>query len=208
MRRVKRIISWVLIVTGLVLVAAGLRTVFLSYWGQQREAEVEIPQPPPGVEQPPLPPHYQPGDFIGRLSIPRLDARWMFYEGTGTGELERGPGHMEGSADPGSHGNCVIAGHRDTHFRVLKDIQRGDDIMVESANGSYLYRVTDLKVVSPNNTKPIQPAPQATLTLVTCFPFYYVGPAPKRFIVKAELIGPGNPSNASQPAKTPGSTPG
>ena len=179
---------------------------------------MEIPNLPPGPQgipsqpgpppEPAQPPQYKTGDFMGRLLIPRLDARWLFYQGTGADVLERGPGHLEASAAPGTGGNCVIAGHRDTHFRVLKDLQRGDEIVVESAFGNYLYRVTDLRVVYPTNTKLIQALPEPTLTLVTCFPFYYVGPAPKRFIVTAEFVGPEQPSNASQPAKTSGSTPG
>lgn len=202
-----RVFSWILIVAGLALVGLGLRTVFLSFWGQQ------TPAPPPPVAERHVPEVYNPGDLIGRLSIPRLDARWTLYAGTGDDELLKGPGHLEGTANPGSRGNCVIAGHRDTHFRVLKDIQAGDEIVVESARGTFRYSVTDLKIVYPTNTKLIQPtASDAVLTLVTCFPFYYVGPAPKRYIVRAEMIGPEKPPSETltggRKAKAPGSAPG
>ena len=183
MRRTTRIFSWILILAGIALVAVGVRTVFLSYWGQSTP-----PPPPPSIARS-EPETYSPGDLIGSLSIPRLDARWTLYEGTGERELVRGPGHLEGTARPGSGGNCVIAGHRDTHFRALKDVRAGDDILLQSAKGNFRYRVTDVKVVYPSNTQLLQPVPGPTLTLVTCFPFYYVGPAPKRYIVRAEMVG-------------------
>ena len=203
MKRSARFLSWILILAGLALVGLGLRTVFLSFWGQQEAV-------PPPIAERNAPEIYTPGDLIGRLAIPRLDAQWTLYEGTREAALLRGPGHLEGSANPGTSGNCVIAGHRDTHFRVLKDLRAGDEIVVESARGTFRYRVTGLRIVFPTNTKLIQPEQQPVLTLVTCFPFYYVGPAPKRFIVRAEMISPEEPSSTltgGRRSKGPGSAP-
>ena len=104
-------------------------------------------------------------------------------------ELRRGPGHLAGTAMPGANGNCVIAGHRDTHFRVLKDIREGDDIVLQTTSGQYLYRVKRMRVVSPDNTSALQPTSDPELNLITCYPFYYVGSAPKRFVVEAQLAG-------------------
>jgi sortase A len=135
----------------------------------------------------PLHPHH--GDTFARLSIPRLDTELYVIEGDDMSDLRRGPGHLMGTAMPGGDGNCIIAGHRDTHFRVLKDIKEGDEIVLETARGKYFYRVESTRVVLPNNSGPLRPTNQAVLNLITCYPFYYVGPAPKRFIVEARLTG-------------------
>ena len=97
------------------------------------------------------------------------------------------PATCEERRFPETPGNCVIAGHRDTHFRVLKDIRVGDEIVLETRSGRYVYRVRRLRVVSPDNTAPLRPASDAELNLITCYPFYYVGAAPKRFVVEARL---------------------
>jgi len=119
--------------------------------------------------------------------IPRLETQLYVVEGVDQADLRRGPGHMPGTAMPGSNGNCVIAAHRDTHFRVLKDIQKGDDIVLETHDGEFLYRVIGTRIISPKNTAVIQPVSGRVLNLITCYPFYYVGHAPKRFVVQAEL---------------------
>jgi sortase A len=131
----------------------------------------------------------EPGDTLAKMVIPRLGAQLYVVEGDGTKELRRGPGHMTGTAPPGGDGNCVIAGHRDTHFRVLKDIHQGDDILLQTKSGEFLYRVTSIRVVSPDYTQPLQPTSDAELNLITCYPFFYVGSAPKRFVVQARLAG-------------------
>jgi len=131
---------------------------------------------------------YSPGQSVAKLSIPRLSTVLYVLEGTDDNELKRGPGHLEGTVMPGKAGNCVIAGHRDTHFRVLKDIARGDEIVVQSRQGTYRYKVTGTSVVSPDNTDSLQPTSNAVLNLITCFPFNFVGSAPRRFVVHADLI--------------------
>ena len=128
------------------------------------------------------------GSSLAKLTIPRLDTVLYVVEGTDSRDLKRGPGHLEGTVMPGSSGNCVIAGHRDTHFRVLKNIARGDEILVQSRQGTYTYRVSAMSVVSPDNTDSLRPTSKAVLNLITCFPFEYIGSAPRRFIVHADLI--------------------
>jgi sortase A len=127
------------------------------------------------------------GETIARLTIPRLHVQLYVVEGDGARELQRGPGHLSGTALPGAAGNCVIAGHRDTHFRVLREIRKGDDVILQTESGQYLYRVKHTGVVSPENTAALQPTSNAVVNLITCYPFSYVGPAPKRFVVQAQL---------------------
>jgi sortase A len=129
------------------------------------------------------------GEAFAKLSIPRLDTELYVVEGDDSSDLRRGPGHLPGTAMPGDDGNCVIAAHRDTHFRVLKDIHKGDDIIVQTSRGQFLYRVANTQIVQPTNTAALKPTQDAELKLITCYPFYYVGSAPKRFVVEAQLAG-------------------
>ena len=193
MHRTRRILSYLLIAGGALFLIWGVRDVWESRAGQSdaaREFQEENAQIPPAPAAPaaPLPPP-QRGEPMAELVIPRLDADLYVVEGDGARELRRGPGHLQGTAMPGAKGNCVIAGHRDTHFRVLKDLRAGDDLILRTRGGQFLYRVRSLKVVSPSNTAPLQPTSDAELNLITCYPFYYVGSAPKRFVVEARLAG-------------------
>ncbi len=187
--QVRRTSSWLLIAGGVLFALQGARDWFDSRWGQftaQREfaeavpAEVRLPIRNAGFRP-------QPGDTIAKLILPRLNAELYVVEGTGADDLRRGPGHMTATAMPGEAGNCVIAGHRDTHFRVLRDIRRGDSIILETRQGRFVYRVKRTQVVSPDDTASLRPSPVPILHLITCYPFYYVGAAPKRMIVEAVL---------------------
>ena len=91
---------------------------------------------------------------------------------------------------PGNAGNAVIAGHRDTHFRVLKDVALGDEIRIDVGAEHYLYRIVDTQVVRPTDTSTLRAGTDSVLTLVTCYPFYFIGPAPDRFIVRAKAVAP------------------
>ncbi|HET9220751.1 MAG TPA: class D sortase [Terriglobia bacterium] len=129
-----------------------------------------------------------PGDPVFQLSIPRHKARFTVVEGTTTTALREGPGHLEGSALPGQTGNIVIAGHRDTHFLALKDVLIGDEIRIASEGAEYVYRVVDVRVVSPRDTSVLRPQARDSLTLITCYPFRFMGPAPDRYVVRALLF--------------------
>jgi sortase A len=125
---------------------------------------------------------------IGRISVPRLHLKAMVEEGDDDATLEHAVGHVPGTALPGSVGNVALAGHRDSFFRGFADLRRDDEIDLETLDGSFRYRVDQLSVVDPSNTSALAPTHGKTLTLITCFPFHYIGPAPRRFIVRATQI--------------------
>jgi sortase A len=126
------------------------------------------------------------GDLLGRLDIPRLGVSVAVLQGTTSRVLRLGAGHIDATALSGEPGNSGIAGHRDTFFRGLKDIRNRDDIQLQTATGLLHYEVDWIRIVEPNDTTVLDSTtPDSTLTLVTCYPFYFVGPAPKRFIVHA-----------------------
>jgi LPXTG-site transpeptidase (sortase) family protein len=135
-----------------------------------------------------------PGSVIGRLEIPSLDLSVMLLQGDDEWTLNRAVGHIAGTSLPGQPGNMGIAGHRDGFFRCLKDIKRDSTIGLTTLNGRFTYRVTDINVVTPKDIKVLAATKNPTLTLVTCYPFLYVGDAPKRYIVSAELIRVENPA--------------
>ena len=125
------------------------------------------------------------GGLIGKVEIPRLHLSAVVFEGTESSVLDHGVGHLDGSAMPGEVGNVVLAAHRDTFFRNLRDVQRGDVIKVSTESGLRTYEVASTEVVDPSQTDVVDATPDPTLTLITCYPFYYVGNARKRFIVRA-----------------------
>jgi sortase A len=129
-----------------------------------------------------------PGGLIGRMEVERLGVSVALMEGTGRSTLRRAVGHITGTALPGQRGNVGIAGHRDTFFRPLRNIQRDDIITLTTLAGEYRYRVVSTKIVSPSDVRVLESDGHEILTLVTCYPFYFVGEAPNRFIVRAERI--------------------
>jgi len=123
---------------------------------------------------------------LGVIRIPSIALEVPIFEGTAEITLNRGIGRIEGTAGLDSAGNLGLAGHRDGFFRGLKDVKVGDAIHVESLAGTSHYRITELLIVEPSDVYVLAPTETATLTLVTCYPFYFVGEAPQRYIVKAE----------------------
>jgi len=122
------------------------------------------------------------------LRIAGIDLEVAVLAGTSELVLNRGVGHIEGTARPGEEGNIGIAGHRDGYFRGLKDIAEGDEIVVETLDGRQTYAITELLIVDPPDVWVLEPTEVPSLTLVTCYPFYFVGSAPQRFIVRAERV--------------------
>ncbi len=120
------------------------------------------------------------------LTIDKLNIQVPVFNGTDEFNLNRGAGRIKGTARIDAVGNLGIAGHRDGFFRPLKDIVVGDDMKLLTKNGVVNYRVTSIVIVDPSDVSVLAPTENATITLVTCYPFYYVGHAPKRYIVKAE----------------------
>jgi sortase A len=128
------------------------------------------------------------GGLMGRIDIPRLNLSVVVIEGTGSTTLRRAVGHIRGTALPGHPGNIGISGHRDTFFRPLRNIRKDDVITLTTLDGEYQYRVISTKIVLPSNVGVLDADGREILTLVTCYPFYFVGAAPNRFIVRAERI--------------------
>jgi sortase A len=129
-----------------------------------------------------------PDGLIGRIEIPRLGLAAIVAEGTDKTTLRRAVGHISGTALPGQPGNAGLAGHRDTFFRALQNVRLNDIVTVTTLQGDYRYGVVSMKVVSPYDVALLNPTANETLTLVTCYPFYFVGAAPNRFVVRAERV--------------------
>ena len=125
------------------------------------------------------------GDVLGHIEIPRIGVSVAVLQGTTSRTLRLGVGHITGTALPGEPGNIGIAGHRDTYFRALKDIRKDDEIHLQTAAGITKYEVDWIQTTSPSDVGVLAPTAESSLTLVTCYPFYYIGAAPKRFIVHA-----------------------
>jgi sortase A len=126
--------------------------------------------------------------LIGRIEIPRLRLSAVVAEGVDKTTLRRAVGHIPGTALPGDPGNVGLAGHRDTFLRPLKDLRIKDQIQFSTLKGNFNYEVESLRVVAPDNVGVLASSGENVLTLVTCYPFYYVGAAPKRWIVRARQV--------------------
>lgn len=133
-------------------------------------------------------PTIQNGSLIGRINVDRLGVSVVVLEGADEPVLARAAGHIAGTALPGEPGNVGIAGHRDTFFRPLKNIRRDDIIRVTTPVGEFRYRVILTQVVNPDHVSVLDSDGSDSLTLVTCYPFYFIGSAPDRFIVRAQRI--------------------
>lgn len=128
------------------------------------------------------------GEVLGQIRVSRLNLQAVIVEGDSGEVLDKAVGHIPGTAMPGGWGNVALAGHRDRLFRPLREIQRGDIITIESLSGSFEYEVESSFVVTPTETEVLNTTNGRELTLITCFPFNYVGSAPKRFIVRAREV--------------------
>ena len=130
---------------------------------------------------------------LGRVQVSTIGLAVMVLEGIDGRTLRRGVGHVPGTSLPGEQGNVVIAGHRDTFFRELRNLNRNDEIDFETRRGSFRYSVDFIQIVESDNTRILDTSDESILTLITCYPFQFIGPAPKRFIVRAHLLS--KPSN-------------
>lgn len=190
----RNILAWsqrVLFAGGVVLLGYGGYVLADTWLFQQRESrqfERLLEQPP--VRTVPAALTGQPATrgLLGRLEIERLGVSTMVMEGDSQRTLRRAVGHIPGTSLPGQNGNIALTGHRDTFFRPLRYIRPDDVITFTSLEGKYRYRVLSTQVVSPNDVSILDRGPSEILTLITCHPFYYVGAAPNRFIVRAERV--------------------
>jgi sortase A len=148
----------------------------------EKEQNKEIEQKPLYSARP------EKGENIGELIIPKLDARLPIYHGTDEDELEKGVGHFAGSVLPGEKDNSVLSGHRDTVFRKLGEVGKGDLLIVNTSAGEFTYKVKKVRIVDKDDRTVIVPKPRATLTVSTCYPFDFIGASPERYILVADLI--------------------
>lgn len=128
------------------------------------------------------------GDYIGKITIPNLKQTLPIYQGTETAQLKMGIGHYEKSVLPGVADNSVLSGHRDSVFSQLGKLKVGQFVTVETVAGKFTYKISGFRIVGANDRTVIVPTKTAVLTLTTCYPFHYIGNAPKRFIVSANLV--------------------
>jgi sortase A len=127
-------------------------------------------------------------DGLTRVSIPKIDLDVIVVEGTNRKALRLGPGHLKNTPAPGEAGNSVISAHRDTFFRHIYDLKDGDEINVRRDGRAYKFQVIGKKIVTPNDVSVLKKSSDARLTLITCYPIYYIGPAPKRLVVFSKLV--------------------
>lgn len=203
--------EWLFLIAGLVLVDIYIwvntsAVLWQAYEERAFGLKLRPPGPPsllkpPTGQLPPLKP-LPPSKTVGRLEIPRLHLAVMVQEGVDARTLRRAVGHIPGTALPGTAGNVGLAGHRDTFFRPLRNIHPNDVIDFQTTNGKYEYVVQSTRIVSPRDVSVLAPTALDTLTLVTCYPFYYVGSAPRRFVVRATpLVKPGDLTSSLIPDK-------
>jgi sortase A len=178
-------IERLLLVVGVILAAWSAVTIIEArYYATLRPP---LPGETPG-EARPRSAIIQPGSWIARLDAPSIGLSATVIEGSEDATLSRAAGHIENTALPGEGGNIGIAGHSDTIFRPVRKLQVGDLLTLTSGARVYTYRVTGTRIVAPDDVEVLDPAGHPTLTLVTCYPFTFIGHAPKRFVVFADLI--------------------
>jgi sortase A len=150
-------------------------------------SSMPIPAPIPASSS--ARPHVvSPGGWVARLDAPTVQLSATVLEGTDDATLRRASGHIEDTALPGDPGNFGIAGHRDTTFRPVRLLHEGDPLVVTTSDAVYQYRVVSTRIVNPEDVYVLDPTPHPSLTLVTCYPFEFIGHAPQRFIIHADLV--------------------
>jgi len=185
--RIAALLERALLVLGILLLGwYGLAQLQLAYDQAMASRELEeiSMTAPANHDAPPV--HLAPGEVVGRVTIARVGVSAVVREGDDETILGRAVGHIPGTALPGATGNAALAGHRDTFFRGLRNIRKGDEIVVTTPAGDVLYVVRSTRIVDPSEVSVLAATPGPVLTLVTCYPFNYIGAAPRRFIVHAE----------------------
>lgn len=181
-------LQWLLVLGGVVCLGWCALVVIGAWRFQTRPAPPAATrtQPSGEAQATPAPPTALPvGEPIGRIEVPRLHLSAAVANGDDDGTLRVAIGHLPDTPFPWEDGNSALAGHRDTFFRELRHIRVNDDMQVATPYGNFTYHVTKTLIVTPDDLSVLAPTGEPTLTLVTCYPFSYVGHAPKRFIVEA-----------------------
>jgi sortase A len=189
-RTPRQLLSLAMLLVGVLLISY----VGSEYWGMyhsQRQLETQwehqqqlAPVPAPGQ------PKVQPAadDLLTKVSIPKIKLDAIVVEGASRKQLSIGPGHVIRTAMPGEPGNAVITGHRDTFFRHIYELQKGDEIQVRRSGQVFTFQVTGKKIVQPEDVSVLKQTTDPQLTLITCYPTYYIGPAPQRLVVFSKLV--------------------
>ena len=196
----RRALSLILVLTGIVLLSYVGYSYFSMYHEQRRLArqwEEQQQQAPASSADSSATPVTAQDDGLTRVSIPKISLDAIIVEGTSHKQLKLGPGHLKNTPTPGEMGNSVISAHRDTFFRHIYELNKGDDIIVKRRGRTFTYQVTSKKIVEADDTSVLAPSTDARLTLITCYPIYYIGPAPKRLVVTARLVEPA-PANKAE----------
>jgi sortase A len=199
-RKIARLLARVMLAVGIVVLGYCAYVEIRAWHFQQRaKMEVQKESSAPRSATPVSPsrrarPVIYPGDVVGTLDVPRLRLSVAVVEGDSGRVLSLGAGHIPGTALPGAPGNVGIAAHRDTYFRPLQNIRRNDEITVTTRWGTFRYLVDGTQIVKPSDVKVLSPGDRPELTLVTCYPFHFIGSAPKRFVVHAVQEGPRSPA--------------
>jgi sortase A len=197
---------WALLVADAELSQRAARQSLEAAWRSSRSVSLEQPRGEDAAPAPAAAPAGLEGSAIATLSIPRVHLSAVVLHGSDSRTLRRGPGHLENTALPGDSGNVVIAGHRDSFFRPLRHVEVGDDIFLDTPHGRSHYRVTSLQVVRPSDVSVLAPTDAATLTLITCYPFWVLGNAPDRFVVRAARLTAPTPVMATAAPPAPESS--
>jgi LPXTG-site transpeptidase (sortase) family protein len=185
--------SWITLVFT-VVIAVGLSTIAIAgvsiYQMNASSGSTSLPELDSSFTDNPTSvlPKPKVGDVIGTLSIPKIKKTIKIIEGTGSKELKLGVGHYSRSVLPGVSDNSVLAGHRDSVFRNLGELKLGDLMTVRTSYGTFVYEVHKIRIVNANDRTVIVPTNDAVLTLSTCYPFRFIGNAPKRYVVQAGLV--------------------
>jgi len=182
----RKVLSWTFIAIGIVL----LGYVGGQYWQMyrsQKNLEAEWQRQAATVS---VPGHadISAQQMLTRLVIPKIDMDAIVIEGASRRELSEGPGHMKQTAQPGEMGNAVITAHRDTFFRHIYELTKGDQIQVRRSGRTFTYAVTGKRIVKPEDVSVLKQTNDPQLTLITCYPTYYIGPAPERLVVFSKLV--------------------
>jgi sortase A len=187
----RRHASLLLIVLGTVLLVYVTAEYSQMFWNQRRlerewAAQQQLDTAPSQATKPAVLKVKE--DGLTRLTIPKIDFAAVVVEGTGRHELLLGPGHITSTPAPGEAGNSVISAHRDTFFRHIYELNKGDEILVQRNGRTYRYEVTGKRIVAPTDLSVLKPTHDSRLTLITCYPTYYIGPAPERLVVTSTLV--------------------
>lgn len=199
----RKLFSWAFIAIGVIL----LGYVGGQYWQMyrsQKNLEAEWQRQAATVS---IPGHadISAEQMLTRLVIPKIDMDAIVVEGASRRDLSEGPGHMKQTAQPGETGNAVITAHRDTFFRHIYELNKGDQIEVRRSGRTFTYAVTGKRIVKPEDVSVIKQTNDPQLTLITCYPTYYIGPAPERLVVFSRLVeSDDQPTNQSAQAHSNG----